>query len=232
MRKILVLLLIACQASMAQSLSGTIKYDVKIDIPEKNKQEMQKYGIAMPTGMELSTNGTNAKMKMTSSAGTMMEVLHTVKESYFLDSKNKKAYKLPENMGPQGQGPKPTVTKTEEFETIAGHKCRKYIIEKGGSKEFVWATADYKISPAMLASLSRRGPGGDNSYMKEIEGIPLKMITNERGNKMEMTAVSISESAPSEKDLSVPSDYTVEPFSPAVMGMMMGGAAGGPPKKD
>jgi hypothetical protein len=226
MKKILGLLLIACQISMAQSLSGTIKYDVKFDMPEKNKQEMQKYGIAMPTGMELTTNGTNAKMKMTSSAGTMMEVIHTTKESFFLDSKNKKAYKLPENMA--SQGPKATVTKTEEFETIASHKCRKYVVDKGGAKEFIWATPDYKISPAMLASFSRRP--GDNSYIKEIDGIPLKMITNEHGNNMEMTAVSITDSKPSEKDLSVPADYTVEPFNPAVMGMMMG--AGGPPKRN
>jgi hypothetical protein len=229
MKKILGLLLIASQISVAQSLSGTIKYDVKYDMPEKNKQEMQKFGMPMPTGVELATNGTNAKMKMTSSAGTMMEVLHTPKESYFLDSKNKKAYKLPENKGYQAS--KATVTKTEEFETIAGHKCRKYVVDNGGSKEVIWATPDYKVSPDMLANLSRKGPGS-NSYMKEIDGVPLKIITDEHGNHMEMTAVSISESKPSEKDLSVPADYTVEPFSPAVMGMMMGAGAGGPPKKN
>jgi len=222
----LFLFLIASQVSMAQTLSGIIKYDVKYEMPEKNKAEMQKYGIQMPNQMELTTNGTNAKMKMSSPAGTMMEVLHAGSQSYFLDARNKKAYKMPEsNNAPQQ---KATVTKTEEFETIAGHKCRKYVVDKGMTKEYIWATPDFKLSATMLANLTRRpGPGGDNSFMKDIDGIPLKMTFNERGSQVEMVAVSITESKPSDKDLSLPSDYAVEPFSPAAMGMMMG--AGGPP---
>jgi hypothetical protein len=134
---------------------------------------------------------------------------------------------MPENMGGGKSGSSAKVTKTEEFETIAGHKSRKYIVETGRGKQEIWATPDYKMSPTMLANMTRRGPG-DTSFMKEIDGVPLKISSTEQGNSFEMVAKSITDAKPSSSDMSLPSDFAVEPFNPAVLGMMMGG--GGPPR--
>lgn len=187
---------------------------------------MEKFGVVLPNEMEISSDGTNAKMKMSSGSNVRMEILHVKDNSYFLDRTNKKAYKMPENMG--GGGGQAKVTNTGETQTIAGHKCMKYLVETPRGTQEIWATPDYKMSPTMLANMTKRGPG-DNSFMKEINGVPLKITSTEKGNSFEMVAKSISDSKPSSSEFTLPSDFTVEPFNPAVMGMMMGG--GGPPKR-
>jgi hypothetical protein len=226
MKNLVFIFFLVSQLSFAQTLSGTIKYSLKYTMNAKEKEQMEKYGVALPSEMEIASDGTSAKMKMSSTAGVVMEILHAKDESYFLDRRNKKAYKMPENSS-AGKG-SATVTKTEEFETIAGHKCRKYIVETEKGKEQIWATPDYKMSPTMLANMTKRGPG-NNNYMKDLDGVPLKIISEERGNSFEMIAQNISNSKPTSSELTVPSDYTVAPFNPALMGMMMG--AGGPPKR-
>jgi hypothetical protein len=228
MKKLLfVSLLLITQLSLAQTLSGTIKYSLKYNMNSKEKEQMEKYGVALPSSMEIASDGASAKMTMSSTAGVAMEVLHTKNESYFLSRKEKKAYKMPDNAN-ASRGGSAKVTKTDEFETILGHKCRKYIVEKEKGKETIWATPDYKMSPTMLANMTKRGPG-DSNYMKDLDGVPLKITSEERGNSFEMVAENISETKPSSSELSLPSDYTIAPFNPSVMGMMMG--AGGPPKK-
>jgi hypothetical protein len=62
--------------------------------------------------------------------------------------------------------------------------------------------------------------GGQASFYDKIEGIPLKMVI-EGTNKMEMKAVSLSTAAPSEAELKLPSDYSVEEFNYMAIGKMM-----------
>lgn len=226
MKKILIGLIFLPGIILGQTLSGTITYEIKYVMNPQEKTQMEKYGMSLPSQMEILANGNSAKMKMSGKTGVLMEILHQQSNSYVLDAKNKKAYKMGERPAGKNAG-NAKVTKTEEFETIAGHKSRKYIVESPGKKETIWATPDYKLTPEMLANINRRGPG-ENSYMKSLDGVPLKIVTEERGNTFEMIATSVNESKPDDSNFRIPSDYTEEPFNPAVMGSMMGG---GPPAR-
>ncbi|QHT71448.1 DUF4412 domain-containing protein [Rhodocytophaga rosea] len=223
----LLLVLIAGHAG-AQNFEGTIKYSLKISLPEKQRSEMQQYAMMMPTGFEITTKNSLSKMKLLTTGGTMMELIseHTKKENFMLDHTNKKAYKLPEE--PKSEtaksDSKPKVTKTSETETIAGYKCTKYIIEEPNSKsvQHIWTTKDIKI-PVGAFSNSFGNKSGKMMMIDGVEGLPLKMIVTEHGTTSEVTATAVAKGKVNEEDLKVPSGYAVEPFDPAMIGRMMMG---------
>jgi hypothetical protein len=203
-------------------LKGSIKYDIKYAVAEKDKAQMEQFGFSMPTGMLISSNGTQARMKMLTAKGVFTEFLSTKNEVYLMDKVDKIAYKMPKAENKEGEQQQEwIVTKTEEFETIIGKKCRKYIVETKDkkSKQLIWATPEYKFSNTLFDNVNMKS-GGQASFYDKIEGIPLKMVI-EGGQKMEMKAVSLSTTAPAEAELKLPADYSVEEFSYMAIGKMM-----------
>jgi hypothetical protein len=60
MKKLLfIFLLLVTQLSLAQTLSGSIKYSVKYNMNPKEKEQMEKYGMALPSSMEIASDGTS-----------------------------------------------------------------------------------------------------------------------------------------------------------------------------
>jgi hypothetical protein len=212
----------------AQNFEGTIKYSLKITLPEKQRSEMQQYAMMMPTGFEITTKNSLSKMKLLTTGGTMMELVseHTKKENYMLDHTNKKAYKLPDDTNAETTtaDSKPKVTKTSETETIAGYKCTKYIIEEPNSKsvQHVWTTKDIKI-PVSAFSNNFGNKSGKMMMIDGVEGLPLKMYVNEHGTTSEVVATQVTKGKVEDKDLKVPTGYAIEPFDPAMIGRMMMG---------
>jgi hypothetical protein len=212
----------------AQNFEGTIKYSIKITMPEKQRNEMQQYAAMMPTGFEIATKSSHSKMKILTTGGTMMELIseHTKKENFMLDHTNKKAYKMPEESKSKITNPdsKPKVTKTSETETIAGYKCTKYIIEESNGKlvQHVWTTKDITI-PVGAFSNSLGNRSSKMMMIDGVEGLPLKMFINEHGTTSEVIATSVNKSKVDETDLKVPAGYAIEPFDPAIIGRMMMG---------
>lgn len=222
--KIIFILLLMCQAVWAQSFEGTITYKMNLALSEQQKKEMaqmEQMGYSMPTGFEVSSKNTNSRMKVISSKGTMMEMITSSDkdESYLLDRVEKKAYKLPSE--PENSSTaKPKVTKTDEFETIAGYKCRKYIIEgNSGMTQHVWASPELKMPIPKFSS----GLGGGIAMIEGVDGIPLKMVVKGGGNSSEVVATAVNKTKINADDIKVPSDYAVEPFNPMIIGKMMGG---------
>src|SRR5690349_16289085 len=76
-------------------LKGSLKYDIKYDVAEKDKSQMEQIGFSMPTGMLVLSNGTQARMKMLTAKGVFTEFLSTQNEVYLLDKVDKIAYKMP-----------------------------------------------------------------------------------------------------------------------------------------
>jgi hypothetical protein len=224
MKNLLVFLFLILFAStlVAQApLKGSIKYDIKFNIPEKDKQQAEQFGFSMPTGMLIMSNGNQARMKMLTAKGVFTEFLTSQNEVYLMDKVDKIAYKMPKAESKEGDQQEWVVTKTEDFETIIGKKCRKYIVETKDkkSKQLIWASPDYKFSNSLFDNVNMKS-GGQASFYDKIEGIPLKMVI-EGTNKMEMKAVSLSTAAPSEAELKLPSDYSVEEFNYMAIGKMM-----------
>jgi hypothetical protein len=158
----------------------------------------------------------------------MMEIvsIDDKKESYMLDHKEKKAYKMPAE-STEEQGSKPKVTKTSESATIAGHKCTKYVIEYPNQKtvQHIWAANDIKI-PASAFKNSLGGSRGGSLFMEGVDGVPLKMTVTDQGTTSEMTAIEVVKTKLNTTDLQVPSGYAIEPFSAAAMSRMMMGGMG------
>jgi hypothetical protein len=230
---LLILLLFVCSWASAQNFEGTIKYQMKISLPAEQQKEMDKlaqmgYPMQLPTGMEVSTKTPVARMKMLNSKGVMMEIvsIDDKKESYMLDHKEKKAYKMPAE-STEEQGSKPKVTKTSESATIAGHKCTKYVIEYPNQKtvQHIWAANDIKI-PASAFKNSLGGSRGGSLFMEGVDGVPLKMTVTDQGTTSEMTAIEVVKTKLNTTDLQVPSGYAIEPFSAAAMSRMMMGGMG------
>ena len=229
---LLFLLLVSCLAS-AQSFEGTIKYNMKVNLPKEQQEQLDKmaqmgYAVPMPTGFEITSKAPVTKMKMLNGKSTFMEfvTLDDKKESYLLNHKEKKAYKMPEE-SEKSEGTKPKVTKTSESTTIAGYKCTKYIVEYANQKttQHIWAATDIKM-PASAFKNSMGGNRGGSLFMEGIEGVPLKMTVTENGSTSEMTATEVNRAKLNIADLQVPAGYTVEPFNAAAMTRMMMGGMG------
>lgn len=221
--KTILFLLLISQAVWAQNFEGTIVYKMAMNFSEQQKKEMaqmEQMGYSMPTGFEVSSKNTNAIMKVMNTKGTMMEMITSgdKNESFLLDRNEKKAYKMPAESA--NSTAKLKVTKTDEFETIAGYKCRKYIIEGngGGMTQHVWASPQLKMPVPKFSS----GLGGGLAMIEGVEGIPLKMVVKGGGNSSEIVATAVNKTKINTDDLKVPSNYTVEPFNPMVIAKMMG----------
>lgn len=216
-----ILLLFRILAFGQAPLKGSIKYDIKYDLPEKDKKQMEQFGMTMPNSSVISSNGTQATIKMMTDKGVFSEFLSTNSQVYLLDRVDKIAYKMPVQQSKE-EDQKWTVTKTDEFETIVGKKCRKYVIESEDKKhkQFIWATPEYKFSNSLFNNINMRA-GGQASFYNEIEGIPLKIEVGSGTNKMEMKAVSLSTTPPSESSFKLPSEYTIEDFNALAIGKMM-----------
>jgi hypothetical protein len=167
-------------------------------------------------------------MKMLNSKGVMMEIvsLDDKKESYMLDHKEKKAYKMPAETQKE-ESQKPKVTKTSETATIAGHKCTKYIVEYADQsiKQQIWAANDMKIQASAFKNSLGGGKAG-SLFMEGVDGVPLRMTVSDKGTTSEMTATEVVKAKLNTADLQIPSSYAIEPFSAAAMSRMMMGGMG------
>ena len=202
--------------------AGTIKYELNYHIPEQGRRAMEKSGFAVTNGMEISGDGSGLNIKILSSKGVKMEVLYTKNFSCYVDRPNRKAYKMEDKSLPVVEGV-PKISKTEEFETILGHKCRKYIIEHdGGAKQFIWACADLKVSYGLYEHIFGNGLA-DEVYAKEIEGVPLKITSGTDSHGFEMNAVTIEDKKPETAEFSLPSDFKILPYNQAAVGKMLMG---------
>lgn len=225
--KILSLLLLLSGGLCAQDFEGTIKYAMKVTLPEKQRKEMEQMGYSsmLPNGFEITTKNTVSRMKMFNTKGVLMEIVsqHDKKENYMLDHAEKKAYKLPAETPKSPDAPKPKITKTSETETIAGYTCTKYLVEEpnGKSVQHVWVTKDLKVPVAAFSG----GIGSKSSSMiiDGIEGLPLKITFTDNGNASEMVATAVKKEKLNTSDLQLPSGYAIEPFNPALIGRMMMG---------
>jgi hypothetical protein len=224
MKKYLLLSLAFMAITLLQAqapLKGTIKYDIKFDLPEKDRQQMEQFGFSMPNSSVILSNGSQVRMKMLTAKGVFTEFLTTEGQVYLMDKVDKVAYKMPiqEN---KAEDQKWVVTKTEEFETILGKKCRKYVVESEDkkTKQYIWASPEYKISNRIFSNINMR-TGGQASFYDEIDGIPFKMIMGEGDHKMEMKVISFSATPPAETEFKLPSDYTIETFNAMSMAKIM-----------
>lgn len=177
-------------------------------------------GAMMPKSMTVRTKA--GKSHLSTEGGAMpMEVI-TIPEpaaAYWIDRKARTFSKIPQEdaarPAPGGQSSH-KVTKGSRTTTVLGYLCQEYLVEMNqeGStaRGVIWATN--KIPGLDPKALSKARIGGqDAGYMKEIDGVPLKMEMTMPQMRLVMEAVEVSQGSVPDSLFAVPAGFTEKPFA-------------------
>jgi hypothetical protein len=186
----------------------------------ENMMKMQQGGgdpmsSMMPKGMTVKIKGGNSLVSMD---GGMMagDFLHTADKSVRLDRTNKTYSVMPSGNGASGQGDgsKPTVTKTSETMKIVGYNCTKYIVtmnERGQTiVSNVWATTEIKDIDLKAIARQRMGRG-QSMFYEGVEGMPLRIESSTPQGQMTMEVTDFKRESLNASDFTIPADYKETP---------------------
>ena len=183
---------------------------------------------ALPKAMILKTKAGNTSMQL--EGGMMpMEVISRKEpaESVKIDRKAKTFSRLPADKAKtSAEQAAHKVTKTGATTKILGHTCEQYLIEttKDG-KTMVgvfWATND--IPGLNASSLSQAGlsGGGTDAFMREIDGVPLRMEMTLPEMTLKVDAVSVRAGAVPDSTFEIPAGFAEKPLSGPVAKAVQG----------
>ena len=133
--------------------------------------------------------------------------------AYVIDPATRTYSRLPANLahGQGGTAQSFKVTRTSETAQVLGYTCTRYEVVSGGFEDVtfsVWVTPEVKgIDQSQLAMLQ---VGGDQSagFLREINGVPLKMIVATPLGKMRMEVTAIKAEPVPAARVAVPAGYT------------------------
>ncbi|SDM00600.1 protein of unknown function [Catalinimonas alkaloidigena] len=195
----------------AQDFEGRINYSIKV-----SGSNAQQLAAMMPKSYDLQMK--EGKVRMKSDAAMMNDVLMLNDErvSYLMLPSQKKAFRI-KMQDQNDQQENVSVEKTDETRSIAGYNCKKYVVSvkdpQSGvtQKQTIWAT------PALQLSKMQGSTGGMNIFYKDIDGTPLAITMETPMFSMEMTATNVSKESVPDAVFTVPSEYKVEDFDPAML---------------
>jgi hypothetical protein len=165
---------------------------------------------SMPIGMTIKIKKNNSLVRI---LGGMMDGKETLyladkDETYSLDSQTKSYSKLPKRTATAQPAQKPVITKTDDYMTIAGYKCRKYIVEHPSdqSKQVIWASTEFK-GLDLSAFKKLRGSDEKTFIYDGIEGIPLSVEGTARELKYQMQVTEIVKQTIDPSEVAIPKDF-------------------------
>ena len=138
-------------------------------------------------------------------------------QSYIID-REKKTYSLvPQRSSAQDPKAKVNVIKTEESDTILGFLCKKYIVESSekGTKftRHIWTTTEIKDLDIKSILNQNRG-AGQQWYVENIEGFPLKIEIRTTEILFTMEMVNMEKASLPDSDFIIPDDFKEVKFGP------------------
>ncbi len=133
--------------------------------------------------------------------------------AYVIDPATRTYSRLPANLahGQGGTAQSFKVTRTGETAQVLGYTCTRYEVVSGGFEDVtfsVWVTPEVKgIDQRQLAMLQ---VGGDQSagFLREINGVPLKMIVATPLGKIRLEVTAIKAEPVSPAKIAVPNGFT------------------------
>jgi len=163
----------------------------------------------MPKEIEMKFKGANSLTKVMGGAfESEVLFLNDKNQSYMLDRQAKTYSIMVESKENQKDF---KITKTEDFTTVLGYKCRKYQIEmtEQGQKitNNVWTTTEIKDIDIKQFSRIKVGKGSSTSFMEKLEGVPMKMQMNTPQGLMQMEVTSFKKEPLSASLFSIPVEY-------------------------
>ncbi len=172
-------------------------------------------GSFMPTGVLIKIKDGNNLIKMEGGMSEMMGEILYLKDkdqSYSIRRKNKTYSVLPKASESKEKEPVVKVTKTSETVKIIGYSCTKYIIQvtdRGKTiNQAVWTTKEIKdFDPNGLSKMTSAGSKEAKIYLDGVEGVPLKMESDNGEMKMVMEVTELKKTPLDGSIFSIPADY-------------------------
>ncbi|GAL86307.1 hypothetical protein CHU_1650 [Sporocytophaga myxococcoides] len=172
-------------------------------------------GGFMPTGVLIKIKDGNNLIKLEGGMSEMLGEILYLKDkdqSYSIRRKNKTYSVLPKASESKEKEPIVKVTKTGEIVKIIGYTCTKYIIQvtdQGKTiNQAVWTTKEIKdFDPKGLSKMTSAGSKEAKFYLDGVEGVPLKMESDNGEMKMVMEVTELKKTPLDGSIFSIPSDY-------------------------
>lgn len=172
----------------------------------------------MPKSMTLRTKA--GKTHLSSEGGAMpMEVITLVDPpvSYWIDRKGRTYSKLPVDTANADSGKfHYTVKKAGGSAKILGYSCDEYVVEITSEGKVIhnrlWATNAIPGLDAKTFANTSLG-GQEANYMKEIDGVPLKMEMTLPQMRITMQAVAVTSGSVPDSHFVVPEGFAEKPFT-------------------
>jgi hypothetical protein len=179
-----------------------------------------------PKGMVVSTKAGDS-LTVIEGGPMPMEVLNlpAVPASYMIDRAARTYTKLPAD-GPAGTPPEKVnykVTKTKDTAKVIGYVCTKYIVESltppasgAPSRYLVWASTEATwLDPRALAKMRFSQQAADNTFLTQIEGVPLKMEITTPEARVTMQVASMRQEPLEDSVFALPAGFTERALAPA-----------------
>lgn len=172
----------------------------------------------IPTGMTLKAKGDRALVQIEGGAMPVEVVSRkTPAEAVMIDRKARTFSRIPmDEAKAKAAAVNHKVTKTAATATILGYTCEQYLFEatQDGQKTtgVLWATNDIPGLDASALSQARLG-GEEDAYLKEIDGVPLRMEVTLPQMKIKMEATALRAGPISDEVFVIPAGFAEKPFS-------------------
>ncbi len=171
----------------------------------------------MPQGMTLRTKA--GRTNMVVEGGPMpMEIIgrDTPPEATLIDRKERTFSRMPAGEAKsKAEQAGHSVIKLGETTKVLGRTCEKYLVEttQEGQKMagVIWATKD--IPGLNSTALARASVGGEDAYLEEIDGVPLRMEMNTPRMTIHMEATAIRAGSIADDVFEIPAGFTETPFA-------------------
>lgn len=110
------------------------------------------------------------------------------------------------------------VKATDEYKTISGYKCRKYIVKDSSMVSTIWAAKDFPFSLGSLMDMLKIA-GGSNPWFRA--SLPLQgSIKNIKTNEVSGFSISVEKKPLDDKLFVMPKDLFTVDMTPLVQQMM------------
>lgn len=201
--------------SMAQkTFEGNMIYTIEL-----SGESADQMAAFMPQSYEYLVKGKKIKFKMNGGMTAMMMgdiiVDGETEKAWMVKHEEQVAYTFPENDEKEDES-SPSITKEDEVITISGYECQKYkVIFEGDngetSTQYLWVTDKIKFDRSSKAKELNTG----SFFLEGIEGVPLKIMIENQGMTMIMTATTIEKKKVSDSEFDIPEDYEEKEFDPS-----------------
>ncbi len=216
MKKIVLLFALISISHFSNAQSKKLKEGVaEFDVSYPSlTPEMKQMESVLPKEMTIYFKNDQSRVEMSTSMGSTYVISDNTKKevTVLMDIMNKKmAFKQSQDelankeaeLKKSGKMPDFTIVESKETRIIAGHKCKKAIVQytMDGKKEqmICYYTEDFP----------KVNSGTDNMALKEIKGFLMEYNINQNGIQMRIVAKDVKAQKVEDKLFLIPDDYKV-----------------------